>query len=160
MQNKVIAVAIGILVMAIILPIGLGNLATSGVGNTSETFTALNAASVTEDFQLSFFPVLDELSTPVQATTTVDNATVSLDEVANYLTTDGFTVVAATGLVRTSTDSVDVGDSVVIAYAYDRDFGDAEPLWDNLPILVIAGLIIFLLGFFGLMGKRKKGGDG
>lgn len=154
--NKITGIMVAALIMAILVPVALGQFANSAFGSTSENFTALQPDSITEDLQLTFFPILDETSDPVRATTTVDNGTVTVDEVANYLATNGFTAVNLTGVIHLASTTKDIGDVLTVGYTYDRNFGDAEPLWDAIPIFVVLGLALGILAWLGVTKRRKE----
>lgn len=133
MTNKIIGMSILLLLAAAFLPTAIGNWEAADTGDTIEDFTAVNPATATEDYQLTFFPV--------------NSATVSVDSGAGFVvqTSPGdYTINLTTGLISTATDTTDVGDTLRAAYNYDRDFGLASGIWPIIPLLVIAG-IAFLL---------------
>lgn len=148
MKGSFVVVMVAALLLAAILPTAITTL------SATPTRTFLHTEVADED-------PADEVIGPVaQLPVIVNTSTVTIDDVNCALTTC-YTVVIATGVYTIVTADIADGQTVDIRYQSIQDFtGIIGLVYDNLPVFLVIGALLLVMGWFGIKVGSGKGGMG
>ncbi len=147
MKGGIVIALVAALLMAAILPSAITTLSATPTRTFTENFTATSTVAVAEVVTLTQIPVV------------ADSETVWVNDIVRV----DYVLVDATGVItfdNVADPSNVLPDLIKVTYQSVQDFpGIIGMVYGNLPIFLVIGGLLLILGWFGVteLGKGKGG---
>ncbi|MBW8035457.1 MAG: hypothetical protein FVQ79_07455 [Planctomycetes bacterium] len=148
MKGGIVMALVAALIMAAILPSAITTLAATPTRTFNEQFTATSTIAVAEVVTLTQIPVV------AGSESVLVNDIVRVD----------YVLVDATGVItfdNVADPSNVLPDIIKVNYQSVKDFtGIIGTVYDNLPVFLVIGAMLLVLGWFGVTRGSFGGGKG